>query len=118
MKMTITGGAGFIGSNLCDYFVTEGMEVTCLDNLSTGFKHNIEHLLILPITPKMIMIYPVISAVVIEKGPILNDRKLTQIIESHTIAVAMISRPYKHLRLYLMNDPHHAAKKHISSKKR
>jgi len=43
--MTITGGAGFIGSNLCDYFVGQGMDVVCLDNLSTGFKRNIEHLL-------------------------------------------------------------------------
>ena len=45
MKITITGGAGFIGSNLCEYFVTKGYEVTCLDNLSTGFRHNIEPLL-------------------------------------------------------------------------
>lgn len=45
MKILITGGAGFIGSNLCEYFVNQGYDVTCLDNLSTGFMHNIEHLL-------------------------------------------------------------------------
>jgi UDP-N-acetylglucosamine 4-epimerase len=47
MRITITGGAGFIGSNLCEYFVSKGYEVTCLDNLSTGFRHNIEPLLTL-----------------------------------------------------------------------
>lgn len=45
MKILITGGAGFIGSNLCEYFVNKGYEVVCLDNLSTGFIHNIEPLL-------------------------------------------------------------------------
>lgn len=45
MKILITGGAGFIGSNLCEYFVGKGHDVTCLDNLSTGFMHNIEPLL-------------------------------------------------------------------------
>lgn len=46
MKLLITGGAGFIGSNLCEHFVGKGYDVVCLDNLSTGFMHNIEHLLI------------------------------------------------------------------------
>lgn len=41
MKILITGGAGFIGSNLCEYFVEKGYNVVCLDNLSTGFEHNI-----------------------------------------------------------------------------
>jgi UDP-N-acetylglucosamine 4-epimerase len=41
----ITGGAGFIGSNLCDYFISQGYNVTCLDNFATGHRHNIEHLL-------------------------------------------------------------------------
>ena len=45
MKILITGGAGFIGSNLCEYFVGKGHDVTCLDNLSTGFMHNIEPLM-------------------------------------------------------------------------
>lgn len=45
MKLLITGGAGFIGSNLCDYFVSKGHDVTCLDNLCTGFMHNIEPLM-------------------------------------------------------------------------
>ena len=44
MKILITGGAGFIGSNLCEHFVGKGHDVTCLDNLSTGFLHNIEPL--------------------------------------------------------------------------
>ena len=44
MKVFITGGAGFIGSHLCDALVAEGKEVTVLDNLSTGTKKNIAHL--------------------------------------------------------------------------
>jgi UDP-N-acetylglucosamine/UDP-N-acetylgalactosamine 4-epimerase len=44
MKILITGGAGFIGSNLVNHFLKEGHQVVCLDNLSTGFEHNIiEH---------------------------------------------------------------------------
>ncbi len=41
-KLLITGGAGFIGSNLIEYFLKKGHQIVCLDNLSTGFKHNIE----------------------------------------------------------------------------
>lgn len=41
----ITGGAGFIGSNLCEYFLSKGNKVVCLDNFATGHLHNIEHLL-------------------------------------------------------------------------
>ena len=41
----ITGGAGFIGSNLCAYFLSKNYKVKCLDNLLTGHKLNIEHLL-------------------------------------------------------------------------
>ena len=42
MRILITGGAGFIGSNLCEHFVGRGDDVVCLDNLSTGFRRNIE----------------------------------------------------------------------------
>jgi len=41
-KILITGGAGFIGTNLCEHFLTKGYKVCCLDNFSTGYKHNIE----------------------------------------------------------------------------
>ena len=44
-KVLITGGAGFIGSNLCDSFLKAGNTVLCLDNLSTGNKENISHLI-------------------------------------------------------------------------
>jgi len=37
----ITGGAGFIGSNLCEYFLSKGYKVVCLDNFATGHRHNI-----------------------------------------------------------------------------
>ena len=44
MRVFITGGAGFIGSHLCDALVARGDEVSILDNLSTGSKVNIAHL--------------------------------------------------------------------------
>jgi UDP-glucose 4-epimerase len=44
VRVFITGGAGFIGSHLCDALVAEGKEVIILDNLSTGSKKNIAHL--------------------------------------------------------------------------
>lgn len=44
-KILITGGAGFIGSNLCDALINLGNQVVCLDNFSTGKMENIEHLL-------------------------------------------------------------------------
>jgi dTDP-glucose 4,6-dehydratase len=44
MRTVITGGAGFIGSHLCERFLAEGSEVICVDNLLTGHLRNIEHL--------------------------------------------------------------------------
>lgn len=44
-KILVTGGAGFIGSNLCDYLVNKGFHVVCLDNFSTGHMKNIQHLI-------------------------------------------------------------------------
>lgn len=41
-SVLITGGAGFIGSNLCEHFLSKGFQVTCLDNFATGHRHNIE----------------------------------------------------------------------------
>jgi len=43
-RAVITGGAGFLGSHLCDRFLAEGWEVVCMDNLITGDLRNIEHL--------------------------------------------------------------------------
>lgn len=40
-KILITGGAGFIGSNLCDYFLSQNHQVVCLDNFSTGHHYNL-----------------------------------------------------------------------------
>ena len=43
-RILVTGGAGFLGSWLCDVFVKLKAEVACLDNLSTGRMENIKHL--------------------------------------------------------------------------
>ncbi len=48
MRILVTGGAGFLGSHLCDRLVKDGHEVVCIDNLFTGRKANIEHLLANP----------------------------------------------------------------------
>jgi UDP-glucuronate decarboxylase len=44
MRILVTGGAGFLGSHLCDRLLADGHEVVCLDNLFTGSKANIAHL--------------------------------------------------------------------------
>lgn len=41
-KILITGGAGFIGSNLTEYFLNKNCKVVCLDNFATGHRHNVE----------------------------------------------------------------------------
>ncbi|HOK14241.1 MAG TPA: SDR family oxidoreductase [Candidatus Kapabacteria bacterium] len=43
-RVLITGGAGFLGSHLCDKFISEGFEVICMDNFITGSPDNIAHL--------------------------------------------------------------------------
>jgi UDP-glucuronate decarboxylase len=45
MKVLVTGGAGFIGSHLCERLVDQGHEVICLDNFFTGVRDNIRHLM-------------------------------------------------------------------------
>jgi len=44
-KVLVTGGAGFIGSHLCERLLSDGNEVICVDNFYTGSKKNVEHLL-------------------------------------------------------------------------
>lgn len=47
-KILVTGGAGFIGSNLCEILMELGNQVVCLDNFATGKIENIESLLTNP----------------------------------------------------------------------
>jgi len=47
-KILVTGGAGFLGSHLCERLVNTGHEVICVDNYFTGSKHNVSNLLNLP----------------------------------------------------------------------
>ena len=47
-RVLVTGGAGFIGSHLCDRLIADGQEVICLDNFFTGRRDNVRHLLTHP----------------------------------------------------------------------
>jgi UDP-glucuronate decarboxylase len=44
LRVLVTGGAGFLGSHLCDRLIADGCEVLCVDNFFTGSKRNVEHL--------------------------------------------------------------------------
>ena len=44
-SVLVTGGAGFLGSHLCERLLNEGQEVVCVDNFFTGTRHNVEHLI-------------------------------------------------------------------------
>ena len=44
-KTLVTGGAGFIGSHICDYLIDNGDEVVCVDDMSTGSIENVNHLM-------------------------------------------------------------------------
>ena len=48
MRLLVTGGAGFLGSHLCERLLRDGHEVICLDNYYTGSRRNIEHLITNP----------------------------------------------------------------------
>jgi UDP-N-acetylglucosamine 4-epimerase len=65
MKVLVTGGAGFIGSNLCEHLLKEGNEVRCLDNFATGHIENL-----LPLFDK----YPDAFKLIV--GDIRNIRRL------------------------------------------
>ena len=44
-RVLVTGGAGFLGSHLCDRLIERGHDVLCVDNFYTGNKANVQHLL-------------------------------------------------------------------------
>ncbi len=69
MRTVITGGAGFVGSHLCERFLAEGDEVVCVDNLLTGHRRNVTHLLD---NPRFSFIEHDISEPLLIDGPVDN----------------------------------------------
>jgi len=69
-RVLVTGGAGFIGSHLCEKLVNDGSEVICLDNFFTGRKENIKHLLGNPLFE--LVRHDVIEPILLEVDQIYN----------------------------------------------
>lgn len=89
MKILVTGGAGFIGSNLCEYLLQAGHEVRCLDNFATGKIENI-----LPLTER----YPVMFKLIVGDIRRMEDcRKAVEGMEYvlHEAALGSVPRSIK-----------------------
>lgn len=89
MKILVTGGAGFIGSNLCEYLLQAGHEVCCLDNFATGKIENI-----LPLTER----YPVMFRLIVGDIRRMEDcRKAVEGMEYvlHEAALGSVPRSIK-----------------------
>lgn len=69
-KILVTGGAGFLGSHLCDRLIKDGAEVICLDNFFTGSKDNIKHLL--PNPHFELLRHDIVQPVLLEVDQIYN----------------------------------------------
>ncbi|HXI10793.1 MAG TPA: GDP-mannose 4,6-dehydratase, partial [Thermodesulfobacteriota bacterium] len=69
-RILVTGGAGFIGSHLCERLLGEGNDVICLDNFFTGRKVNISHLMDNPFFE--VIRHDVIEPVLLEVDQIYN----------------------------------------------
>ncbi len=66
-RILITGGAGFIGSHLCERFLADGDEVVCLDNLITGAMANVAHL---SVNPRFAFVHQDVTNYIDVSGPI------------------------------------------------
>ncbi len=67
MRAVVTGGAGFLGSHLCDLLIEKGWQVLCLDNLVTGSEDNVAHLLS---NPRFEMIRHDVTRPIAVEGPV------------------------------------------------
>ncbi len=66
MRVLVTGGAGFIGSHLCDFLLAEGCEVVCIDNLLTGIPDNIAHIR----DPRFLFVKHDVTNYIVVDGPV------------------------------------------------
>jgi dTDP-glucose 4,6-dehydratase len=66
-RIVVTGGAGFIGSHLCERFLAEGHEVICIDNLITGSADNVAHLMG---NPRFTFLHQDVTNYLYVKGPL------------------------------------------------
>ncbi len=69
-KILVTGGAGFLGSHLCEKLLSEGNQVTCLDNFFSGHKKNIAHLI--PLSNFELVVQDVTSPIQLSVDEIYN----------------------------------------------
>jgi len=70
MRILVTGGAGFLGSHLCDRLIDQGHDVVCLDNFFTGSKRNVAHLI--PHANFELVRHDVIEPILLEVDRIYN----------------------------------------------